>query len=80
MEEMIAPVDGVIFDIETMIEGHVGVLPMNFATMDKSSAATCNFFKRGCHLERLCPFRHVTSRKKIANLLNGDNINQLEYD
>lgn len=67
MEELVAPVKGVVFDIEQKIENQTGILPLAFSKMDKSNAATCNFFtKRCCKLEKLCPFRHVKTDKNVV--------------
>jgi len=67
MEEIIASVKDIKFDIETYIEHQVGIQPLPFPGMDKSCSAVCDFFFQGnCAKGHLCPFRHTIGEKAVV--------------
>ncbi|CAH7274648.1 Cpsf4 [Phodopus roborovskii] len=49
MQEIIASVDHIKFDLEIAVEQQLGAQPLPFPGMDKSGAAVCEFFlKAAC--------------------------------
>ncbi|CAG2163351.1 unnamed protein product [Oppiella nova] len=67
MEEIVAAVDGLSFDIERDLEEQIGALPLPFAGMDKSGAATCLFHLRGsCARAAMCPYRHIKPDRTVV--------------
>ncbi|XP_013794409.1 cleavage and polyadenylation specificity factor subunit 4-like [Limulus polyphemus] len=67
MEEIVADVDGIRFDIENALEQQLGALPLPFPGMDKSGAAVCEYFTRGlCSKAGACPFRHVRGDRTVV--------------
>lgn len=67
MQEIIAPVLNMTFDIEIAIEQQVGSLPLPFPGMDKSGAAICTFYLSSlCNKGAACPFRHVRGDRTIV--------------
>lgn len=69
MDAIVAPIDdSQIFEIEEILEKQIGLKPLSFPMMDKSSAATCNFFRQNkrCHLDRLCPYRHARYERNVV--------------
>lgn len=66
-QEMIAPTESTVFDVETALANQIGVKPNAFAGMDKSNALVCVFFQRGtCLRGALCPYRHVRGEKSAV--------------
>ncbi|XP_078691223.1 cleavage and polyadenylation specificity factor subunit 4-like [Branchiostoma floridae x Branchiostoma belcheri] len=67
MEEVVASVGGIRFEMEIAIEEQRGSQPLPFPGMDKSGAAICDFFVRGsCVKGASCPFRHVRGEKSVV--------------
>lgn len=67
MEEIVADVCGLKFDIEIALEQQLGALPLPFPGMDKSGAAICEFFMHGmCNKGSACPFRHVKGDRTVV--------------
>lgn len=67
MEEVVASIGTVIFDIERDLDEQIGALPLPFPGMDKSGAATCVFHLRGlCARASMCPFRHIKPDRTIV--------------
>eukprot|EP00112_Aurelia_sp_Birch-Aquarium-sp1_P005976 Seg1670.6 transcript_id=Seg1670.6/GoldUCD/mRNA.D3Y31 product="Cleavage and polyadenylation specificity factor subunit 4" protein_id=Seg1670.6/GoldUCD/D3Y31 len=67
MEDLVASVKDIKFDIETYIEHQVGIQPLPFLGMDKSGSAVCDFFFQGnCARGHLCPFRHTIGEKAVV--------------
>ena len=67
MEEIVAAVDGLAFDIEHDLSEQVGALPLPFPGMDKSGAATCVFHLRGsCVRAASCPYRHIKADRTVV--------------
>ena len=67
MEEVVAAVGTVIFDIERDLDEQVGAQPLPFPGMDKSGAATCVFHLRGqCSRGTMCPYRHIKPDRTIV--------------
>ncbi|KAJ6216166.1 hypothetical protein RDWZM_007323 [Blomia tropicalis] len=69
MQHIVAPVDDEDEKFETEMEiiNQVGIIPLYFSKMDKSSSATCDFFVQGrCKFGKLCPFRHVKADKNVV--------------
>ena len=49
MNEIVAPVINIKFDLEDALRNQVGALPLPFPGMDKSGAAVCDFYvKSSC--------------------------------
>ena len=61
MNEKVAPICNVHFNIERDLDGQVGAQSLPFPGMDKSSASICVRFSRGECDRKLCPFKHVTN-------------------
>nr|XP_002129809.1 cleavage and polyadenylation specificity factor subunit 4 [Ciona intestinalis] len=67
MQEVVANLDHVKFDLEYAIDQQLGVQPLPFTGMDKSGAPVCHFFKLSiCQRGANCPFRHVLGDKAIV--------------
>lgn len=67
MQEVVANVNNVVFDIEVAMEQQLGVQPLPFPGMDKSGASICHFFKQSiCSRGVNCPFRHVLGDKSVV--------------
>nr|XP_033818897.1 cleavage and polyadenylation specificity factor subunit 4 isoform X1 [Geotrypetes seraphini] len=67
MQELIACVDHIRFDLEMAVEQQLGALPLPFPGMDKSGAAVCEFFlKSACVKAGMCPFRHISGEKTVV--------------
>lgn len=67
MEDILAPVDDMMFDVEIALESQVGTLPLPFKGMDKSGAAVCTLFLKGsCLRGDICPFRHVKGDRTVV--------------
>ncbi|KAF5899278.1 cleavage and polyadenylation specificity factor subunit 4 isoform X5 [Clarias magur] len=67
MQEIIANVDHLKFDLEIAVEQQLGAQPLPFPGMDKSGAAVCEFFmKSACLKGGMCPFRHISGEKTVV--------------
>uniref|UniRef100_A0A8C1ZP33 Cleavage and polyadenylation specificity factor subunit 4 n=1 Tax=Cyprinus carpio TaxID=7962 RepID=A0A8C1ZP33_CYPCA len=67
MQELIASVDHIKFDLEIAVEQQLGAQPLPFPGMDKSGAAVCEFFMRAaCIKGGMCPFRHISGEKTVV--------------
>ena len=67
MEEVLASVDDMMFDVEMALEQQIGALPLPFPGMDKSGAAVCVFHLKGtCNKGVACPFRHIKGDRTIV--------------
>lgn len=67
MQEVVAPVEHIKFELEVALEQQLGAQPLPFPGMDKSGAGTCIFFLRSaCSKGAACPFRHVSGDKAIV--------------
>lgn len=68
MQDVVAPVENIIFDIEIALNSQLGSHPLPFPGMDKSGAAICTFFltSGGCSKASACPFRHVKGDRTIV--------------
>lgn len=67
MEEILANVDDITFEIERQIENQVGLLPLPFPSMDKSGAAVCEFhLKANCERGNSCPLRHTVGDQTVV--------------
>uniref|UniRef100_A0A0L8HYH6 Cleavage and polyadenylation specificity factor subunit 4 n=1 Tax=Octopus bimaculoides TaxID=37653 RepID=A0A0L8HYH6_OCTBM len=67
MQDIVAPVHNLKFEIEYALENQLGCRPLPFPGMDKSGAAICTFFMRGlCSKGSSCPFRHVKGDRTIV--------------
>lgn len=67
MQEIIASVDHIKFDLEIAVEQQLGAQPLPFPGMDKSGAAVCEFFlKAACGKGGMCPFRHISGEKTVV--------------
>lgn len=67
MQELIACVDHIRFDLELAVEQQLGAQPLPFPGMDKSGAAVCEFFlKSACGKGGTCPFRHISGEKTVV--------------
>ncbi|CAM5142868.1 unnamed protein product [Eretmochelys imbricata] len=67
MQELIASVDHIKFDLEIAVEQQLGAQPLPFPGMDKSGAAVCEFFLRAaCGKGGMCPFRHISGEKTVV--------------
>ncbi|XP_066917372.1 cleavage and polyadenylation specificity factor subunit 4-like [Clytia hemisphaerica] len=67
MDDIIANVDNMRFDIEVALEMQLGIQPLPFPGMDKSASAICDFFiSNRCTRGQLCPLRHVRGNQAIV--------------
>ncbi|XP_070579776.1 cleavage and polyadenylation specificity factor subunit 4-like [Ptychodera flava] len=67
MQNLVASVQNLTFEIELALEQQLGSQPLPFPGMDKSGSAICSFFKRGdCSKGGSCPFRHVRGDRSIV--------------
>lgn len=67
MDELLASVDNIKFEIERQIENQIGSLPLPFEKMDKSGAAVCEFnLMKTCQRGKLCPLRHTTGDQTVV--------------
>ncbi|XP_052791226.1 cleavage and polyadenylation specificity factor subunit 4-like isoform X2 [Mya arenaria] len=68
MQDVVAPVQNITFDIEIALNNQLGAQPLPFPGMDKSGAAICTFFMTtmGCSKATACPFRHVKGEKTVV--------------
>ncbi|KAK6481659.1 cleavage and polyadenylation specificity factor subunit 4 [Huso huso] len=67
MQDLLATVDHIKFDLEIAVEQQLGAQPLPFPGMDKSGAAVCEFFlKAACIKGGMCPFRHISGEKTVV--------------
>ncbi|KAM6297485.1 putative cleavage and polyadenylation specificity factor subunit 4-like protein [Aegotheles albertisi] len=67
MQELVAGVEKLRFDLEADVEQQRGAWPLPFPGMDKLGAAVCEFFHRGlCTKGTRCPFRHVGGQRMVV--------------
>ncbi|XP_002156784.1 cleavage and polyadenylation specificity factor subunit 4 isoform X1 [Hydra vulgaris] len=67
MENIIANIDDIRFDIEIALEEQLGIQPLPFPGMDKSGAAICDFFiSNRCTRGQLCPLRHISGHQMVV--------------
>ena len=67
MEQLVANVEHITFDVEVALANQTGALPLPFPGMDKSGSAVCEFYVRStCPKGTSCPFRHVRGDKTIV--------------
>ncbi|XP_020858254.1 putative cleavage and polyadenylation specificity factor subunit 4-like protein [Phascolarctos cinereus] len=67
MQEVIAGLEKIIFDLEDDVENQTGIGFLPFPGMDKSGVAVCTFFLKGlCEKGKLCPFRHDDGEKTVV--------------
>ncbi|XP_043956628.1 cleavage and polyadenylation specificity factor subunit 4 isoform X1 [Gambusia affinis] len=75
MQELLANVDHIKFDLEFAVEQQLGAQPLPFPGMDKSGSAVCEFFMRGACMKGkettisaggMCPFRHISGEKTVV--------------
>eukprot|EP00064_Thunnus_orientalis_P002771 superscaffoldBa00000213_g2779 len=71
MQDLLANVDHIKFDLEIAVEQQLGAQPLPFPGMDKSGSAVCEFFMRAaCIKGPDCRHRH-TRRVICVNYLVG---------
>ncbi|KAL3875485.1 hypothetical protein ACJMK2_033431 [Sinanodonta woodiana] len=67
MQEIMAPVNNLSFDIELALDQQLGIQSLPFPGMDKSGAAVCTFYLINvCSKGSACPFRHVKGDRTIV--------------
>jgi len=67
MQEIVAPVDNIKFEIEIALEQQKGAQLLPFPGMDKSGAAICTFFiSNMCNRGSACPFRHIKGDRSVV--------------
>ncbi|KAM8845311.1 cleavage and polyadenylation specificity factor subunit 4 isoform 3-T3 [Spinachia spinachia] len=67
MQDMLANVDHLKFDLELAMQQQLGAQPLPFPGMDKSGSAVCEFFMRAaCQKGGMCPFRHISGEKTVV--------------
>ncbi|XP_067403387.1 putative cleavage and polyadenylation specificity factor subunit 4-like protein isoform X2 [Emydura macquarii macquarii] len=67
MQELIAGVEKLVFDLEADVTHQRGAPLLPFPGMDKSGASVCEFFLQGlCAKGLMCPFRHVSGEKTVV--------------
>jgi len=67
MQEIVASVDGISFDIEIALQQQLGAQSLPFPGMDKSGAAICTFhLNNSCMKGITCPFRHVRGDRTVV--------------
>src|SRR5687767_13488537 len=67
MEDLVASVEEMTFDVEIALENQVGALPLPFPGMDKSGAAVCTFhLKASCSKGTSCPYRHIKGDRTVV--------------
>uniref|UniRef100_A0A8C4SI55 Cleavage and polyadenylation specificity factor subunit 4 n=1 Tax=Erpetoichthys calabaricus TaxID=27687 RepID=A0A8C4SI55_ERPCA len=69
MQDIIATVDHIKFDLEVAVEQQLGAQPLPFPGMDKavgrSAAHTANLFPSPA-ARGMCPFRHISGEKTVV--------------
>ncbi|KAG7505006.1 cleavage and polyadenylation specificity factor subunit 4 isoform X1 [Solea senegalensis] len=67
MQDLLATVDHLKFDLELAVKQQLGAQPLPFPGMDKSGSAVCEFFMRAaCMKGGMCPFRHISGEKTVV--------------
>ncbi|RWS16949.1 cleavage and polyadenylation specificity factor subunit 4-like protein [Dinothrombium tinctorium] len=67
MEEILASVEDMEFDVEQYLEEQLGSLDLPFPGMDKSGAAVCVYHLKGkCQRGVSCPYRHIKGDRTIV--------------
>ncbi|NXT88220.1 CPSF4 factor, partial [Anhinga rufa] len=67
MQELVAGVEKIRFDLEADVGQQRGAQPLPFPGMDKLGVAVCEFFHQGlCTKGVRCPFRHVGGEKMVV--------------
>uniref|UniRef100_A0A671WIQ8 Cleavage and polyadenylation specificity factor subunit 4 n=1 Tax=Sparus aurata TaxID=8175 RepID=A0A671WIQ8_SPAAU len=67
MQDLLANVDHIKFDLEIAVQQQLGAQPLPFPGMDKSGSAVCEFFMRAaCVKGGMCPFRHISGEKTVV--------------
>uniref|UniRef100_A0A8D0HDD8 Cleavage and polyadenylation specificity factor subunit 4 n=1 Tax=Sphenodon punctatus TaxID=8508 RepID=A0A8D0HDD8_SPHPU len=67
MQELIASLEKISFNLETDVLQQKGAVLLPFPGMDKSGAAVCEFFLQGlCGKGLVCPFRHIGGEKTVV--------------
>ncbi|CAF95292.1 unnamed protein product, partial [Tetraodon nigroviridis] len=67
MQDILANVDHIKFDLEIAVQQQLGAQPLPFPGMDKSGSAVCEFFMRAaCMKGAMCPFRHISGEKTVV--------------
>ncbi|TMS15707.1 Cleavage and polyadenylation specificity factor subunit 4 [Larimichthys crocea] len=67
MQDLLANVDHIKFDLEIAVQQQLGAQPLPFPGMDKSGSAVCEFFMRAaCIKGGMCPFRHISGEKTVV--------------
>ncbi|KAK7939417.1 hypothetical protein WMY93_002743 [Mugilogobius chulae] len=67
MQDLLANVDHIKFDLEIAVRQQLGAQPLPFPGMDKSGSAVCEFFMRAaCQKGGMCPFRHISGEKTVV--------------
>uniref|UniRef100_A0A8C0FTN0 Cleavage and polyadenylation specificity factor subunit 4 n=1 Tax=Bubo bubo TaxID=30461 RepID=A0A8C0FTN0_BUBBB len=67
MQELVAGVEKIRFDLEADVEQQRGARPLPFLGMDELGVAACEFFHQGlCTKGVQCPFPHVGGEKAVV--------------
>ncbi|VDN98567.1 unnamed protein product [Rodentolepis nana] len=67
MEQLLGDVSYINFEINDQLENQIGLAPLPFTTMNKSSVGACKFFFAGsCRMGVRCPLRHMKADKTIV--------------
>lgn len=67
MQEIVASVTHMRFDIEMALEQQLGSQPLPFPGMDKSGAAICTFYLSNiCSKGTACPYRHIKGDRTVV--------------
>jgi len=67
MQDVVANVEQIKFDIEIALQQQLGAQPLPFPGMDKSGSAICTFFLvNSCGKGSACPFRHVKGDRSVV--------------
>ncbi|GFO02089.1 cleavage and polyadenylation specificity factor subunit 4-like [Plakobranchus ocellatus] len=67
MQEIVAPVDGIKFEIEVALELQKGAQILPFPGMDKSGAAICTLYLTSvCNKGSACPYRHIKGDRTVV--------------
>uniref|UniRef100_A0A8C8BDY8 Cleavage and polyadenylation specificity factor subunit 4 n=1 Tax=Otus sunia TaxID=257818 RepID=A0A8C8BDY8_9STRI len=67
MQELVAGVEKIRFDLEADVEQQRGARPLPFPGTDKLGAAACELFQRGlCTKGVPCPFLHVSGENTVV--------------
>lgn len=66
MQDIIAPVQNITFDLDEIVCTQIGALPLPFPNMDKANVGVCEFFLRSSCTNQRCPFRHIHGEKTVV--------------